>query len=312
MAGAEVENWFKELIYDKIVIEEQATGGYLDGMFMSGDQEAGLYKFPVIGRLESVELSGAIEKVSADDASMNTVEMRPADFEAATWYRQQDIYKMGPSHQTALAQLVTMAINRRKDTIKWNALYTFCPTFNAGGNAYSVGGDAVVADPRYLDMASGQIAAAGFIPSPGSIFCPLPHRAFDQLAQYKHWSCKDWVAPEDAPFSKSARTTMKMRNNVLYFALPDEHFTYSDGDGSSGAGYFDTFMWAKNSVGAETPWNKMPPSMTQHADYAGSPWLIKGQVGGCAVGIRQAGVKRIRFLANMLPERETLLTEAAS
>ncbi|MDZ7822578.1 MAG: hypothetical protein U5K75_00065 [Ahrensia sp.] len=51
---AQAENWFRELIKEKITIKAQAMGGYLDGTMMGGDEQAGIYKFPIIGRLDAV------------------------------------------------------------------------------------------------------------------------------------------------------------------------------------------------------------------------------------------------------------------
>ena len=305
MAGLQAENWFREKIKDLIIVKEGLTGGYLDGTMIGGDEGAGTYKFPVFGgKIETVELSGAIEDVSADTAELTTITMKPTDYEAATWYREQDLYKMGPSHQSALADEVTYSINNRKDSIKWKALYDF--TADAGNQ--DIGGDAVVIDPRLLGQARAQIAAAGHKQQLGNIVCPLPYRAFEQLNQYKEWANADVVGADNLPFSKAALEDMRRIRGVYYFALPDEFFTF----GGTGDGWFETFMWAYNALGAETPWNKLPPSMDQVPTKAGSPWLIKAQVGGCAVGLRRKAAKKLRFKANQLPERIPQLTQAAA
>lgn len=294
------ENWFRELIKDKIITSAELRGDYLQGMMIGGDEEAGTYKFPVFGgNLETVALSGAIEDVTASDAELTTISMSPTDYEAATWYRKQDLYKMGPKHQDALAQAVTRAINRRKDSIKWAALYAFKTSVDIGSASITV-------DPRYLDQARSEIAAAGEIDELGQIFCPLPYRAFSQLAQYKEWANADYVGPAEAPFSKAALQDMRTVRGVHYFAVPDSFLTIS------GETYFETFMWAYNAVAAETPWNGLPPSITQETLKAGSPWLIKAGLGGCAVGLRTNAVKRLKFKANLLPERVATLTEAAA
>jgi hypothetical protein len=57
-------------------------------------------------------------------------------------------------------------------------------------------------------------------------------------------------------------------------------------------------MWRKTGMGAETPFNKESPSLTQHADKQGSPWLAKGNISGAAVGILTKAVKRVLLLKN--------------
>lgn len=306
MSGAQAENWFRELIRDKITVSAQAKGDYLAGMFMSGDEEAGIYKFPVIGRLEATPISGSIQKVNASDAAMSTIEVRPEDYEASAWYRTQDLYKMGPSHQQKLADLISMAIARQKDKIKWDALYAFKP------GAVDVGGDTTILDTRYVSMARGKIAGAGMVSGPGDVFMPLPERAMDQLAQDPLFSSKDYVAPDDAPFSKTARMTMRQCRGVVLFTMPDENFTWENGSWDSDTNWFETFMWSKEAFAAETPWNQQAPSITQHHDYEGSPYLIKSGVGGCAVGIQQVGVQKLRFEGNRLPQKYVQRTETVT
>lgn len=301
--SAQAENWFRELIKDMIVTKAELTGGYLDGTMMGGDEEAGTYKFPVFGGdIETVELSGAIEDVTASDAELTNIMMKPRDYEAATWFREQDLYKMGPKHQDALAAAVTRAINRRKDTIKWQALYDFTSAVTQ-----DIGGSAVRIDPRYLEQARGEIEAAGEIDELGRIVCPMPHRWFSQLNQYDAWADADKVGTENLPYSRAAMRNMRDWQGVHYFAVPDAFFTFDE----TGTGWCETFMWAYNALGAETPWDGLPPSITQETLKAGSPWLIKAGVGGCAVGVRRKAVKKLRFKAPLLPERVAQLTEAA-
>lgn len=296
----QAENWFREKIKDMIVTQAELTGGYLDGTMIGGDEEAGTYKFPIFGgNLETVALSGAIEDVTASDAELTTISMAPTDYEASTWYRKQDLYKMGPKHQDALSKAITRSINRRKDTIKWNALFAFKASVDIGNASTTI-------DPRYLDQARSEIEAEGEVDELGAVVCPLPQRAFSQLKQYKTWANADYVGPENTPFSKSALQKMRYVEGVHYMALPDAFFTTMDGETS-----FETFMWSYSSMASETPWNGLPPIMEQVHTKAGSPWLIKAGVGGCAVGLRSACVKRLMFKANKLPERVATLTEAA-
>jgi hypothetical protein len=59
----QISAWFKELIKDQVTVQYQAHGGYLDGTMMSGDVQANTVKFPIIGRTEVYQLTGAIEMV---------------------------------------------------------------------------------------------------------------------------------------------------------------------------------------------------------------------------------------------------------
>lgn len=301
--SAQAENWFRELIKDMIVTKAELSGGYLDGTMMGGDEEAGTYKFPVFGgNIETVELSGAIEDVTASDAELTTIQMSPKDYEAAIWHRKQDLYKMGPKHQDALASAVTRSIMRRKDTIKWQALYDFTSDVT-----FDIGGDAVRIDPRYLEQARGEIEAEGEIDELGRIAMPVPHRWLAQLNGYDVWSDADKVGTDNLPYSQAAMQNMRDWQGVHVFAVPDKFFTFDE----TGTGWCETFMWAYNAVGAETPWDGLPPSITKETLKAGSPWLIKAGVGGCAVGLRRKAVKKLRFKAPLLAEPVPQLTQAA-
>jgi hypothetical protein len=178
----EAENWFKEKIKDLISVQYQAVGGYLDGTMMSGDEEAGLYKFPKIGRLESYEITSAIQDVAGGEAALEMLEVRPKDYEASTHLTKLDIYKMGPTAQTALAQLLTMAIKRRRDTIKIEALHTF----TAATATQDIGGASTMINPFDLETGRAQIAATGADDiGIGAVFCPIPELWMSQLCQYK-------------------------------------------------------------------------------------------------------------------------------
>lgn len=300
----EAEAWFKEKIKDLISIQYQAVGGHLDGTMMGGDEEAGTYKFPIIGRLAAVELTGAIQPVQAGEADMDTVSVAPKDFEAAAWIRKQDIYKMGPNQQAALARLLTMAIRRKRDEIKRDALHTF----TAATATQDIGGAAVTPDPLLLSTARMQIAATGADDfALGTVFCPLMESWMEQLCQYREWNDARYTGPDDLPWAKQNREKAKTIRGVHYFTMPDEMFL-SDDDGTS----FITHMWAQSAIGAETPWSEEAPDFTRHPQMEGTPWLGKTGVGGCAVGIQRAAVKKIRFKKLTDLERIAILTETAA
>lgn len=299
----EGEAWFKEIIKDLISIQYQSVGGFLDGTMMGGDLEAGTYKFPIIGRLSAILLTGAIQPVQAGNADMDTVSVSPKDYEASTWIRTQDLYKMGPNARAALARLLTMAIRRKRDEIKRDALHTF----TAATATQDIGGDTVTIDPLQLAKGRMQIAATGADDfALGTVFCPLMESWMEQLCQYKEWSEAEYKGPEDLPWAKTMREKTKTVRGVHYFTMPDEMFL-SDDDNTS----YITHMWAHSAIGAETPWNQEAPDFSKHPQMEGSPWLGKVGVGGCAVGIQRAGVKKLRFKAQTDLERIAVLTETA-
>lgn len=291
-------NWFREVIKDKITIQYQAKGGYLDGTMMAGDTEANVVKFPIIGRVEATELTGAIQKIQTGNADMTTVQVIMKDFEASAWIRSQDKYKMGPNEQDGVARLLTMAIKRRGDRIKLDALDTFTP------GAPDIGTGAELIDITFLEQGRAEIAAAGEIDD-DEYFCPLPELWMSQLLFYKEFADAKYVGPENAPFSKAMRQKARTVRDVHYFTMPDEYFKGID------ANSLDTWMWAKSAMGAETPWNKEQPSFTSHADYEGTPLLGKVGMGGAAIGIQRKGVKRLRFKKITAPERPAIKTIAA-
>lgn len=292
--------WFREVIKDKITIQYQAKGGLLDGTMMSGDTQANTVKFPIVGRIEATELTGSIQKIQTGNADMTTVQVTMKDFEASGWIRSQDKYKMGPNEQDAVARILTMAIKRQSDWIKLNAL----DLFTAGAPDIGAVGGTDLIDITFLERGRAEIAAAGEIDE-DEYFCPLPELWMSQLLFYKEFADAKYVGPENAPFSKAMRQRARTVRDVHYFTMPDEYFKGID------ANSFDTYMWAKSAMGAETPWNKEQPSFTEHADYEGTPLLGKVGMGGAAIGIQRKGVKRLRFKKITTPERPAIKTIAA-
>ncbi len=283
----EAEKWFKEKIKDLISVQYQAVGGYLDGTMMGGDEQAGLYKFPKIGRLESYEITSAIQDVGGGEAALEMLSVAPKDYEASAWFGKEDIYKMGPNAQAALAQLLTMAIKRRRDTIKIEALHTL----TAATVTQDLGGASTMIDPFHLETGRAQIAATGADDMGlGAVFCPLPEMWMSQLCQYKEWNDATYTGGVDLPWAQAMRSRAKTVRSVNYFTMPDEYFAPYD-DGSS----IVTHMWARSAMGAETPWNQEAPEFQKIFQKEGSKWLGKVGLGGCALGIQRQGVKKLRF-----------------
>ena len=293
--------WFKDLIKDKVTIQFQAHGGLLDHTMMGGDTQAATVKFPIIGRSKVYKLTGAIEDVPVSGPGLSTVQVSLEDYEASEWWRVQDAYKSGPNEQAALAQIVTKAVRRERDLIKIRALRAFA---NLGGSEVTNIGDGTqIIDILQLEQGRAEIAGTGADDTGEvQVFCMLPSMQMTQLAFYKEFADATWVGLDNAPFSKAQRMRMKTVRGVNYIEGPDEYFEEYE------AGKIEAFMWHKESMGAETPWNQENVSLTQHADKQGSPWLMKAGVGGAAIGVQGKGVKRLRFAKQTTPVRPAIET----
>jgi hypothetical protein len=288
----QISAWFKELIKDQVTVQYQAHGGYLDGTMMSGDVQANTVKFPIVGRTEVYQLTGAIEMVPTGSPGLSTVQLTMSDFEAAEWWRIQDAYKAGPSEQAALATILTKAIRRKRDTIKLDALATFAA---AGGDVTTIGDGSARIDLLHFEQARAEIAGAAG--DDDMIFAGIPAMWASQLAFYEEFGNARWVGDDNAPFSKAQRSKMRTVRDITYIELPDEYFSGPESD------ELYAYVWAKSAVGAETPWNQESADLSQHKDRQGSPWLAKTSISGAAVGIQGKGVKRLHMLKITAPAR---------
>lgn len=290
--------WYREVIKDKVSIEYQSHGGYLDHTMTSGDTQANTVKFPIAGRSEVYPLTGAIEHVPVGGPGLRTVQVTMKDFEASEWWRTQDAYRAGPSEQQALSQLVVKAVRRQRDQIKLDALKTFA---DAGGDVKTIGTGAEVPDIIHFETARAEIEGVG---AEDEVFCILPAMWMSQLNFYKEFADAKWVGAENAPFSMVQRRRTRTVMAVHYMVLPDECFVSPSGTD------LDAYMWAKGAVGAETPWNQESVDLSQHKQLQGSPWLMKTGVGGAAIGILGKGVKRLRLKKIAAPTRPVIQTES--
>lgn len=299
--SVQIAAWFRELIKDKITIQYQANGGLLDGTMMSGDTQANTVKFPIAGRTEVYKLTGGIEMVPNKGPALSTVQLTMEDFEASEWWRVQDAYKAGPNEQAMLASLLIKAIRRQRDRIKLNALAAFAA---AGGSGVTTIGTGVeIPDILHFEQAAAEILGTG---CEDMIFCGIPSMWESQMAFYKEWADATYRGPEDAPFTKAQRRKMKTIRDVTYIMLPDEYFV------EPAATQLYTYMWAKEALGAESPWNQEAPSISQHTDRQGSPYLAKVGMGGAAIGIQGAGVKRLHLKKILAPARPAIETIAVT
>lgn len=290
-------NWLKEVIKTKVSISYQANGGYLDNTMMNGDTQAGLVKFPIAGRVEAYELTGSITDVQASNPDLTTVQVGFKDFEASAWHRIQDMYKIGPAEQTVLAQLISKAIRRQRDKIKWDALGTFVGL----GGITTIGNGSARLDLLDTEQGAAEIFATGAGEDDGDmIFCPIPEMTYSDFMFLPEFKDADYAGPDDLPFSKAMRRTAKTVRRVTYFTMPDEYFAGPQ------TGELYSYMWARSAMGAETPWNGEAPNMSQHQEKEGSPWLIKAGVSGAAIGIQKPGVKRLHFQKITRPARKPI------
>lgn len=303
-----IEKWFVEKIRDKTRIRYSQQGGYLDETMTRGDGGAGVIKFPVAGgNINMYELSGALQDVDASEINMDIVELKIRDFEAAAYTRKQDIRKMGPSQQEALAKLLSRSVRSKRDELKFDALNTFATTGATTLTDQPVTIE-TIGDGSARITLEDAIYVSSRLPASGAedeMFWPMPYSWFDQLMLYKQFSSSDYAGPTDLPFAKSSKVKKKTFQGVHYMALPDAVFKYGTGKYGTGtgqqsfneAGYLDTFAWAKDAMGSEIEWDQENMQGYEQPQLKGTPWLWKVQLSGNSVGLLPEGVKRIRMKA---------------
>lgn len=284
-------NWFKEVIKDKITIDLQGFGGFLDGTMTEGDEHAGSYKFPLVSGVTTVyKLTGGIEPVPVSNPGLSTVTVAPEDFEASDWWRTQDAYKAGPSEQNALKSLMTSAIRRKRDGIKLDAARAFYDANTASIATIGTGSERVA--PEHFEAARAGLNIYGDANIEDEVFCPIPEMWMSQLEMYALWNNTQYGAGVSDVFMKTQRTRMKKVRSINFIVCPDDYFRVPS------ANQWETLMWRKSAIGAETPYNKESPDMQQQFQLQGSPWLLKAAISGCAVGILPKGFKRLLLLKN--------------
>lgn len=300
-------NWYREKIRDMVRARYQSRGGYLDGTMVQGDGGAGEVKFPVIGRVEAYEISGAIQKITNTNPALGMLKVSMRDFEAAAWMRVQDARRQGPQEQAAVGRMMSLAIQRQRDNLKLEALNTFVNGVSTledePKECLKLGDGTARIDIINVMDAIDHVAGAGNDDDDNGIFWPIPHAWMSQLEMYEEIKNADYAGPTDLPFAKSSKVKKRTVRGCHILALPNEHFTVGTGAFGTGAngrafdenGYLDTFLWAKDAVGAEMEWNKEDMSITTHPDYEGSPMLGKVGLSGAALGILPEGVVRLRF-----------------
>lgn len=299
----DISAWYKEVIKDKVTIKFQAHGGMLDGTMMGGDTEAGTVKFPILNsELTMYKLTGAIQPIPTTKVDVGTVPIQMDDFESVAWWLTQDAYKAGPSEQDAAARAVVKSQRRKRDSIKIEALRTFA---NLGGSGVTtIGTGAERPDILHFEQARAEIAATGAESEEDiDVFTMIPEMWATQLAFYKEFADGNFVGTENMPFSKTQRMKTKTVRGVHYIVCPDSYFLEYEN------GKLETFMWHKESMGAETPVNQEKVHMDRDHTKEGSPYFIKNWLSGAAIGIQGKGVKRLRLAKITAPARPVVETK---
>ena len=283
MAG--INDWFQEKIKDKVTSKFQATGGYLDGTMTTGDVQANTVKYPVSGRLEITELFGAIEPVEVNTADLTTVQVTMRDFEGSAYWRVQDAYKAGPSEQEALARMLAAGQRRKRDNLKLDALAAFQA---ANGAVTTTGTGVEVPDIKtYLEGAAA-IRATG---AEGRIWTAIPEMYWLQLSFYKEFANSQWVPDTEKVFTPGQIPRFRTLQDVTFIRLPDEYFKSPAGQPTQ----LYTWQWHEESMGAEMPFNVENVTMDKIPQMKGSPYLVKNNLSGCAIGVLPEGVKRFNL-----------------
>jgi hypothetical protein len=305
-----IPSWFTEKIRDQVRTRYTSKGGFLDGTMMRGEGGAGTVKFPVVGgRIEMYKLSGAIQKVKLSDVNLDMITLVTDDFEAATTFRQQDVRKMGPSLQAALADEMAKSVRRKRDRMKLDAMNSFAtlgplPNLtdapNGAGAVVTIGDGTARVDLINAIDVRDQIAGAG---ADDEMYWAIPYVWFSQLMMYKEFSNADYQGNKELPFAAMGTVYKKTFRGLHIIGLPDEHFIYGTGAfvpgvaGFTGTGYLDTFAWTEKAVGCEIEWDQENMTIDPLPEMEGTPNICKVQLSGAAVGILPEGVKRIRMLA---------------
>jgi len=284
-----VSAWFKEMVKDRVTIDLQAHGGLLDSTMMSGDVMANTVRFPIASGQSTVyKLTGGIEAVPVNDPGLSTVTLTMEDFEAVEWWRTQDAYKAGASEKDTLLQLITKAIRRKRDGIKFDAVKAF---YDANSGAIpTIGTGVEVPAPAHFETAIALMEQYGDDGEDGMVFCPVPSLWMAQLEMYSLWNNTQWGAGVSEVFNKTQRLRMKNVRGITFIKCPDTYFRLP------AAGQWETFMWRKQAFGAETPFNKENADVHPQPQLQGTPWLAKASISGAAVGLLTKGIRRIHLV----------------
>lgn len=283
--------WFKEFFKDKITYDLKEFGGLLDGTMTEGDTQAGTVKFPIVGGATTVyKLTGGIEPVPVEDIGLSTITLTMEDFEASAWWTTQDAYKAGAREQDALKMKITAAIRLKRDMIKFDAMKAFYDANSGTITTYGTGAERI--SPEMIETARANLDIFGDLNQNDEVFMPIPNMWMSQLEMYQVWNNTQYGAGVSDVFNKVQRTRMKKVRGVNYIVCPDSYFRIPAG------GQWESFLWRKSALGAETPYNEESPTMAPQFHLKGTPWLAKGLISGAAVGLLTKAVKRVLLTKN--------------
>lgn len=288
------EDWFRIMIRDKVKVRLADRGGHLDGTMMKGDGHAGEIKFPRIGNdLQAYEITNTIQPVRDRGVQLDTISVKLRDFELPILISQIDMKRDETGMlKDSVAKVMTKAIRRKRDDIKWEALTLFAENV---ADVKKHDKSASVIDLLDTRKMRSYVAAHGD-DDEGEMFLPLPASAFDQLMMYKEFSNADYVGPSDLPFAMSGRSRRKTREGVHYFECPDRLFGIDPTQPEANdPATFDTFCWSMECMGCETEWDQELPKFYERPDLEGTPIMAKVNLSTAAVGIEPRGVVRGRF-----------------
>jgi hypothetical protein len=147
---------------------------------------------------------------------------------------------------------------------------------------------------------------AGAGAEPDQIYAAIPAMWASQLAFYPEFSSRDYTSVDEASFALKQRRKMRTVRGVTYIECPDEYFIGPESD------ELYAYMWAKEGIGAETPFDQESPEMNQIHDKQGKPWLMRAMISGAAVGIQGKLVKRLHLKKITAPERPIVRTQAVT
>jgi Phage capsid protein len=285
----QISAWFKEKIKDKVTVAVQANGGLLDNTFTNGDEVANTIKFPIVNGTSSMyKLTGAIEPVPVNSPGLSTVQVTMDDFEATEFWRTQDAYKAGPSEQDALANLMAMAVRRKRDTIRLDALDAFY-TADGGANITTTGTGVEVPDVLQFEKVRAELASYGDTGDMDEVFTTIPEMWASQLAVYKEWGNTQWGALNGEGWSASQRMKAKTVRGVTYIVVPDTYMRSPVGQPTQ----LYTYVWRRSALGANTVVNMENVKMTVRDDLQGSPYQMKTALSAAAIGIQAKCVRRL-------------------
>lgn len=284
-----VTAWFKEKIRDKVTIAVQANGGLLDNTFISGDENAGTVKFPIVnGTSNMYKLTGAIEPVPVNSPGVSTVTLVMDDYEDTQFWRVQDAYKAGPNEQDALVNLMAMGVRRKRDFLRLDGLDAFF-TLDGGANITTTGTGVEVPDILQFEKMRAELASYGDNGDNDEVFITIPEMWSSQLALYKEFANTQWAGPSGTQWSEAQRMKMKTVRGITYIVVPDVYMRSPAGQPTQ----LYSYMWRKSAMGANTVYNEESPDMTQRTDLQGSPYQMKTALSAAVIGIQAKCIRRI-------------------